>query len=461
MSTLSIDEAATYAMAAGFKLDGLVKILCIAIAESALNPAATNTNNNTPPSTDRGILQINSYWHSEVSDACAFDPACAFKEGYRISSQGTNFNSWSTYVNGAWSRFESQVRTVLDATPTTPQPQPPKLVLSPAGAVADLTSSNQLDGGSQDKCGPWTAAELKYANLPGKGGVAKTLIQSFAHAEYVKYIGPDVPSDQQGSSIDNMHSFFKDAGNLHYWDIEAISATSAQASDLAHLRRAVGAGYPVAMTVAEQSVISKRSGKCPYPWQPRLGNVNHIFTLVGLDKDGDFIVADELNSFEPWPAIYKAAVIDCSWASVVQLVGPDARTPWLAPIPSGDPTSWPVDFNAQLFAKEQPPVVTPPTEPVPSFMDLMWMLTTIGGVAVGNNAPALVGLFPQDQPPSYQTGIAMSWRNEFRAGHNYGPPISYERPATNAQGKAIVVQLFVGGWCEWDETGTGTFHAWA
>lgn len=39
-----------------------------------LNPTLVNTRNNKPShSRDRGIFQINDYWHPEVSDAQAFD----------------------------------------------------------------------------------------------------------------------------------------------------------------------------------------------------------------------------------------------------------------------------------------------------------------------------------------------------------------------------------------------------
>jgi N-acetyl-anhydromuramyl-L-alanine amidase AmpD len=231
--------------------------------------------------------------------------------------------------------------------------QPVSELITNNGAVADLRQSFQLDGGSQDKCGPWSVAELKYAGLPGKGpmGTAKE-VGKWGSDEYVKHIGLDIPSDTAGSSIENMHQFFHDAGNLHYWDMDAIAPSSAQSSDLAHVRRALAAGYPVVVTVNEQSVISKKLGKCPYPWQPRLGPVNHIFSIVGVDKDGDFICADELNNQESWLMVYKAANIEMHWASVVQLVGPDPGHPWLKPIPSGDPTSWPQGFNAQNFGNK-------------------------------------------------------------------------------------------------------------
>lgn len=54
--------------------DYLVKL---AHCESRLNPAATNTNTDARKTTDRGVFQINDYWHPEVSDECAFDTRCA------------------------------------------------------------------------------------------------------------------------------------------------------------------------------------------------------------------------------------------------------------------------------------------------------------------------------------------------------------------------------------------------
>jgi len=38
-----------------------------------------NAGNHPSYSVDRGLFAINSYWHSEVSDECAFDPVCSVK----------------------------------------------------------------------------------------------------------------------------------------------------------------------------------------------------------------------------------------------------------------------------------------------------------------------------------------------------------------------------------------------
>ena len=92
-----------FAQGAGFSGQSLITIMAIAFAESGLNPAnqATVSNPGHPDdgSIDRGILQINSHWHPEVTDACAYDPACSFKAAWRISQQGKNFNEWNSYKN--------------------------------------------------------------------------------------------------------------------------------------------------------------------------------------------------------------------------------------------------------------------------------------------------------------------------------------------------------------------------
>jgi hypothetical protein len=105
MTRLSVDQARQYASAAGFTGDALAMIVAIAQAESGLRTDARNRNTDRFHSVDRGILQINSHWHPEVSDACADDPACAFQAGFRISERGRSFHPWSTYTNGAYQQF--------------------------------------------------------------------------------------------------------------------------------------------------------------------------------------------------------------------------------------------------------------------------------------------------------------------------------------------------------------------
>lgn len=110
MARLSRDQVVGYARAAGFNGNGLDVIVAIAEAESGFVTNARNSVGNSA-GIDRGILQINSYYHAEVSDAECDDPAAAFRHGYRIASRGTNFTPWSTYTNGAYRRFLQNTET--------------------------------------------------------------------------------------------------------------------------------------------------------------------------------------------------------------------------------------------------------------------------------------------------------------------------------------------------------------
>jgi len=89
---------------AGFKGDGLLMAYAIAMAESGGRADATNTAGNDH-GTDRGLFQINSYWHPEVSDSQAFNALANARAAYRISNGGKNWSQWSTFNNGAYKQF--------------------------------------------------------------------------------------------------------------------------------------------------------------------------------------------------------------------------------------------------------------------------------------------------------------------------------------------------------------------
>lgn len=91
-------QIAHVAQQAGFSGQGLVNAVAVALAESGGDPDAVGQN---PGSVDRGLWQINSYYHAEVSDAQAFDPSQAAIAAYRISNAGSDWSQWSTWQNGA------------------------------------------------------------------------------------------------------------------------------------------------------------------------------------------------------------------------------------------------------------------------------------------------------------------------------------------------------------------------
>lgn len=101
MAALSDVQIGATLYKAGFRANGLRTGIAVVLAESGGVTTARNTEGNTPRgSVDRGLWQINSFWHPEVSDAAAYDPLRASKAAYRISGMGRNFGAWSAYGNG-------------------------------------------------------------------------------------------------------------------------------------------------------------------------------------------------------------------------------------------------------------------------------------------------------------------------------------------------------------------------
>ncbi len=108
----------------------LATAVSVAMAESGGNPTARLYNwydrlgmqhaTNTPPpagahgvSVDRGLWQINSRWHPEVTDAMADDPVQATQAAYRISAGFTTWGAWATYNNGQSRRWLDAARAAV------------------------------------------------------------------------------------------------------------------------------------------------------------------------------------------------------------------------------------------------------------------------------------------------------------------------------------------------------------
>ena len=84
--------------------------VAVARAESSFRPTITNTVGNAH-GIDRGLWQINSYWHPEVSASCALSASCNARAAARISSKGTSWSQWWTYKNGKHLPYMSQARS--------------------------------------------------------------------------------------------------------------------------------------------------------------------------------------------------------------------------------------------------------------------------------------------------------------------------------------------------------------
>jgi len=76
----------------------------VAMAESGGSCSARNVNSDSHSSVDRGLWQINDYWHPECSDSCAYD--CSCNAGCAVSVwQSSGWTAWATYKNGLHTKY--------------------------------------------------------------------------------------------------------------------------------------------------------------------------------------------------------------------------------------------------------------------------------------------------------------------------------------------------------------------
>jgi uncharacterized protein YraI len=138
VSATGIDLCAQDGYAAGFRGGSLVTAVAVAMAESSCNPSASAGNpagSGCPyGSIDRGLWQINSCWHPEVSDACAYNAQCNANAAYTISYSGTYWTPWSTYNNGAYAAYLSAAQAAVNRLGGTggPSTVPGTILASPS-----------------------------------------------------------------------------------------------------------------------------------------------------------------------------------------------------------------------------------------------------------------------------------------------------------------------------------------
>lgn len=111
-------KCARAARNAGWTDANLVISTAVALAESGCDPDAVGNN---PPtegcpsgSRDRGAWQINDCYHSEVSDACAFNLRCNAEAAYTIfQDAGNAFQPWTSYNTRAFRFFLTEARKAV------------------------------------------------------------------------------------------------------------------------------------------------------------------------------------------------------------------------------------------------------------------------------------------------------------------------------------------------------------
>jgi peptidoglycan hydrolase-like protein with peptidoglycan-binding domain len=168
VTQLTDHQLAEVAAGAGFAGQSLVLAIAVALAESGGRTHVVNTAGNHPPSRDRGLWQINDYWHPEVSDAQAFDPQACAAATWRISSHGASWTQWSAYNSGSYKQFLTRAHRA--ATSLTGRTTLRRLLLltTPYQRGADVAAVQRLVGltgtgpqGVDSIYGPITAQHVR------------------------------------------------------------------------------------------------------------------------------------------------------------------------------------------------------------------------------------------------------------------------------------------------------------
>jgi hypothetical protein len=115
--TLSAEQIAVYAAAAGWTGPDLDVAVAIALAESSGNPAAVGDQNLAPTNGPSiGLWQINIGAHPDAAGQNLTDPQTNANYAYGLyANNNSSFGQWSTYTNGAYSSYLVQAQAGVNA----------------------------------------------------------------------------------------------------------------------------------------------------------------------------------------------------------------------------------------------------------------------------------------------------------------------------------------------------------
>lgn len=109
---ISMSQIASYWISAHSK-DNCQTAVAVAMAESRGDCSAQYVNG--PGSIDRGLWQINSKYHPECSDSCAYSCSCNAQCAVSVW-QGSGWNAWNTYKNGLHRPYLNDAATACGYT---------------------------------------------------------------------------------------------------------------------------------------------------------------------------------------------------------------------------------------------------------------------------------------------------------------------------------------------------------
>jgi hypothetical protein len=164
------DLCAQVSYTAGFRDDPLVTAVAVGLAESSCNPSATHVNGSSgscSSSIDRGLYQINSCFHAEVSDSCAFDAQCNANETFRISSHGTNWTPWSAFNSGAYTGHLDEAEAAVERLVPPPPALPRRPLCHPVTGDWDGNGTHTLGVVCRDGHGmSWDLMNINSGGTP-------------------------------------------------------------------------------------------------------------------------------------------------------------------------------------------------------------------------------------------------------------------------------------------------------
>lgn len=153
----TLAQLVDFAKGAGFQGDEAKTIAAIAYAESSGNPYAINPND---PGGSYGLTQINAAAHGPTAIRTLGDPLEAFRQAFRISGGGKNFTPWSTFNNGMYLPYASQLGLAGGSTTG-----PGATTVASAAAGAGIPAAGGLSG--QSATGQSTTAQSPLSAIFG------------------------------------------------------------------------------------------------------------------------------------------------------------------------------------------------------------------------------------------------------------------------------------------------------
>jgi hypothetical protein len=192
---ISDSAIANYWIAAHSK-DNCQTAVAVALAESSGDCNARYVN--SPDSIDRGLWQINNYYHPDCSDSCAYDCACNAKCAVNVW-QSSGWNAWATYKAGKHQPYMARGATACGYSEGLEMPKL-DLTYNPNAAVAWADQHCGDDDGTE--CAEFASNAIKA------GGTASGCFKTWV---------PDLDSCLRNNAGWKQTSFPCSAGSVVIW----------------------------------------------------------------------------------------------------------------------------------------------------------------------------------------------------------------------------------------------------